>query len=1133
MPFIAFADFHAHDHQDFSSKKSRFSVLLDVLDQIIALAKANNASILFAGDLFHKRSYIHTRVFNPVAQKIAGSGVRWIMIPGDHDRDDEGTHSLETLGLLDNVEVLYDSWSKPTQYCNGNLKGGVYGLAPFAKMPKAIPGPCIVLAHGIHAGSVTPTGHVMTAGSEKDYRGDDFIDPNIKLVVMGDIHKPQQFGKVWVPGSPCMHDFGDVGDEKSVLLIADDLSVTRVPLKAPRFIDLTPATLTQEAVEKGDDENYYRIALAANASQETEETLRQKFPNSVFTREAVVKQQRAEIIDPQDHRSVLGTYHDYAKLELDREKFIVSGLAYLSAGRPGEVDLGKARQIEFRDIFVENFGPFKKAHLQIKEGVWLVTGSSDDPSADSNSIGKSYLITEAIVYCLYGILARSSLRSPDKIIHDPKKTGKEKGLAVRLKLKIGDDRYTFVRARKHPEHGTGVSIEKNGAEIKASDMEAELAKIWAIPFDVLTNIAIFPQRGTMKMQHKPFLACTDAERKEILESALSIGAYGVAGDRVFHDLTTLQTKQEGRIAAIAVHKAVQASTEATLARLVKERQDFDSAKQQRISELTTEIQGIVVPPYDEAEQNRLQQEKIRLGTERNGIVQASDSINQRLSDAAKKLGDLNSAFSGEEKNANSIGSLITAEIQGHTQDIAVLEEGKASLSGELLTLRASLGTDPTALRDEKVRTGVRLKSDRDANIAHADAHHKKAIEIQLFLDNPAVSCPTCHQAMPQATVVKVMEDRKREMAAFVAQETAFRAQAAANTTEMDRLRAEVIDLGVAQTLYCSKQAGIREKEQKLVQVESTLASLRKILFQDAEQKSRHAALLQAVEVLRLRVAETSAEVSRLEAEQAQFRVVNEKKFQDLDVLIARVDESLRGHETARAAYTAAVLRQSNLRASLESTTSASFPSLASIQQCETTITAETAAAAARELEVQEASTLSAYLVALVAAFGPAGIVSLILDGFLAEFQAITTELCNTMTLGTLQVRYDTEIVLKKKRADGQAATKDKFDVLVSKSDGADGAEIISGSDQQKANLIIEQALSRLVARRSNIRTNIRVYDEVFDGLNATSTEYVARSLMTEEPGVAKFVITHKADLASMFPNQILINKKAGVSTLVV
>lgn len=124
-----------------------------------------------------------------------------------------------------------------------------------------------------------------------------------------------------------------------------------------------------------------------------------------------------------------------------------------------------------------------------------------------------------------------------------------------------------------------------------------------------------------------------------------------------------------------------------------------------------------------------------------------------------------------------------------------------------------------------------------------------------------------------------------------------------------------------------------------------------------------------------------------------------------------------------------------------------------------------------------------------------------------------------------------EFTTQKEKADGTLS--DQFDVQVTNEHGGAEYQANSAGEKKRIDLAIALAIQDLVMSQSNLSTNIALYDECFDGLDAIGCENVISILKEKQKDVGSiFVITHNENLKPLFDNVITIEKTEGSSTLV-
>lgn len=474
--FCIYSDIHFyHQWPEFNHQVNgvplRLTQQLDVFYQIQQIALQNNCTaVLFAGDLIHKRSFMHTQTYSALLNALKGTSLPQIMIPGNHDRFDQNHDAVTPLDGIQGIRVVNDN---PVGF-GENIR--IYGATPGGVLPTPEPGPHknILLAHGCLQGAKNQSGFEFVTGyTQKDFEGWD-------LVVLGDIHKRQVHGNVLIPGSPLEMNWGDSGGTFGCWILstipepAVGPNATTLPngwtlafheLKAPKHIVVTSQNLESifQKATQPDTLNYYDFRLCEALTTDTIAELRAILPNSYFTlKEEGDKAIESRLTNTQTAtpEELLAQYFDFRWKEGDREGFLREGFRLLSLGSQRKSSGGQS-QLVFRKLTAQNFLSLQEAELdltKLTQPVYQVTGVGDEETSANNGVGKSSLIVELILYTLYGKLARSSTRSMDGVIHDPQKTGKAKNLFTEVELSINGVIYKIQRYRKHALLGTGCRI---------------------------------------------------------------------------------------------------------------------------------------------------------------------------------------------------------------------------------------------------------------------------------------------------------------------------------------------------------------------------------------------------------------------------------------------------------------------------------------------------------------------------------------------------------------------------------------------------------------------------------------------------------------------------------------------------
>ena len=162
----------------------------------------------------------------------------------------------------------------------------------------------------------------------------------------------------------------------------------------------------------------------------------------------------------------------------------------------------------------------------------------------------------------------------------------------------------------------------------------------------------------------------------------------------------------------------------------------------------------------------------------------------------------------------------------------------------------------------------------------------------------------------------------------------------------------------------------------------------------------------------------------------------------------------------------------------------------------------------------------------VEAFGNKGIRSVVLDFITPFLNEKANEYLQVLSGSDISVEFQTQVENTK------GELKDKFDVIVTNSNGGTSYKSNSAGEQKRIDLAISFAIQDLIMSKDDISTNIALYDECFDGLDTVGCENVIKLLKDRLNTVRTiFVITHSESLKPLFENVITMVKEDGVSRL--
>lgn len=133
----------------------------------------------------------------------------------------------------------------------------------------------------------------------------------------------------------------------------------------------------------------------------------------------------------------------------------------------------------------------------------------------------------------------------------------------------------------------------------------------------------------------------------------------------------------------------------------------------------------------------------------------------------------------------------------------------------------------------------------------------------------------------------------------------------------------------------------------------------------------------------------------------------------------------------------------------------------------------------------------------------------------------------TLSGADISINFSTQ----KENKDGTLA--DNFDLQITNSSGGGTYKSNSAGERKRVDLSIALAIQDLIFSKSNLATNLAVYDECFDGLDSVGCENVIQILKDKQKEIGTiFVITHNENLKSLFENVVTLEKVDGVTKLV-
>lgn len=224
-------DIHAHNYKGFNSGRSRLENVLRLIEELFDRARKEKADLWIVGDLFNTMQTIQTAtivsVISLFKRKLDEDPyINVIMISGNHDQATKNTTDTPAITALDTVAELSDRVHLIDNWYYSCDDYTVFGI-PYYPEPEDFEK--VLRQHTEMASKLShePVYLMMhqTVGLNISMVPDDF-DPGhtlfdeYDLIFNGHIHTPSEVRAHFINvGSPIHRDAGDIGQEKSYILL--------------------------------------------------------------------------------------------------------------------------------------------------------------------------------------------------------------------------------------------------------------------------------------------------------------------------------------------------------------------------------------------------------------------------------------------------------------------------------------------------------------------------------------------------------------------------------------------------------------------------------------------------------------------------------------------------------------------------------------------------------------------------------------------------------------------------------------------------------------------------------------------------------------------------------------------------
>jgi DNA repair exonuclease SbcCD ATPase subunit/predicted phosphodiesterase len=567
-----FSDAHAHNFKKFAKilpngLNSRLVDVFTVMEKINEYNKANKIKYtLYAGDLVHTFQYIENDVLNGLAEILENWYGQFIYIPGNHDVKAKVKYAKHSV-----ASAVFDRLaSENIQYLHENVIDigvkifGVGNRSNEEFLATKFESADILLAHQFIENSAVPGGLEVSKKLKDMY----------KLLIFGDVHKPELRGNVLIPGAPLQHNFNDEGQNRGFWTVDEALWKCEFHvLQSPKFISV------QDIKDVQDDGNYYRVqghvkkGAVVGANVLVQECMKQEFRESGLD------------ISMSDEALVRGYIALNKRDDLKEEVLVAKGLELLKGCESQAVT---PKDWEIVQVEVNNFISFIGRHVRkFEKGMYLVNGA--------NGWGKTTMF-EAIYWCLFGETTKGM--AVEDVVNDTE--NKDCFVNVLMHNARGEI-INVTRTRKHEQYGNDFwfTITQDVADVivkreSVKETQKELNQVLGTTAGFFKNVNYFAQEN-----FEFFSTVTDANQKDICKNLLQLDKFEQAENKARLVVKELLTKYEEMQKSLSVKEALLLQTKSTIESLEFQKGDWEIKRKEKldtlqnlVAELTAEIKKL-------------------------------------------------------------------------------------------------------------------------------------------------------------------------------------------------------------------------------------------------------------------------------------------------------------------------------------------------------------------------------------------------------------------------------------------------------------------------------------------------------------------------------------------------------------
>ena len=791
-------------------------------------------------------------------------------------------------------------------------------------------------------------------------------------------------------------------------------------------------------------------------------------------------------------------------------------------------------------IRLQNFRQHADTAINFESGLTGIVGA--------NGTGKSTIL-EAIAWALYGSSAARGTRESIKFLRAPQRAP----VRVELDFELGAHQYRVIRSLTNAE----LYLDRGAAPIANSTTGVSdvLRRRLGMTRDEFFNTYFTGQKELSVMA-----AMRPTEREEFLSQLLGYGRLDVAKEIARDKRKAIVAETTGVKSAMPDPDAVQKAASESRVQFADAERRLDQTQKKA----TAAASGVEkqLPKWEEAQvdRDRLQ----RLDSDLR-VAESDETARKReIERQDRELAELASAQSEMKKLRASIEPLLPARAELDTMDRLAREEGRRQalarqereLSAELAAMRERRALIETAPRLEKENNAelkrrraelaeaekkyeaVRTEWVRDAQevstkaeslkVSIADYKHQKSL---LLKEGKNGTCPICSKPLGDH-YQEVLSHLEEQIESQTQEEQYLRSRA----TQLKKAPKDVTE---AEAKKLEAAEAVAKVEKKIAKIQLAVQELAKIETDLSDRDVKHQTVTtELAGVPAGYLADRHAELKKLVAELQQL----ESRVSKLAGAVEREGQIRSEREKALLALKEVESRLKELRAGRKKMAGAE-------ERFEKIRVAYEAAVAVQTAADLELATARANHVSAVAAVEVAARAILDLERATTRLEELNVDrrLHEELDRAYTDLRTDLNQQLRPEISDRASELlaeltdgryeefelDENYDIVLHE-EGLP-KQVISGGEQDLANLILRIAISEMIAERAGQPLSLLVLDEVFGSLDEyRRANVVALLRRLHERFEQVIVITHidmeRPDFEHMF--EVQYDKESGASKVV-